>query len=143
MPFIKVYPASKTSHATRWWLVHGDHPHVFFTARWIKQVKIDNGDILKTEQGQMYAARCWVEDLEDIRSADILMIYAEPSDKLRGALVEAGVALAEGIPVAVIGEHPDYGSWQWHPGVLHFPDVVAFGEWCEKTLQERMQSYRK
>lgn len=38
-------------------------------------------------------------------------------EKLRGGLVEAGMALAMQKTVIVIGKDDDYGTWQYHPNV--------------------------
>lgn len=138
MPFLRIYPASKTRHSIKWIEAHATWEHVHFTARWIKQVTIDGGDILKTQASHEWAARCWIEDIEDIQHSDYLMLYAEPEEHLRGALVEAGAAIASGIPVILIGEHPDYGTWQWHPDCIHVANLSAFQTWCELELKKRI-----
>lgn len=61
----------------------------------------------------------------EIRSCDGLILYAEPGDfPLKGALVEAGIALGAGKPVAVVLLDPSIleprsfrplGSWAKHP----------------------------
>jgi nucleoside 2-deoxyribosyltransferase len=65
------------------------------------------------------AMKFWPMNVEDIKHSDGLICYAEGEDRLRGALVEVGVALAHDIPVVVVGEHFSYGTWQYHPDVLH------------------------
>lgn len=76
----------------------------------------------------------WSRIEAEIRSADRLVLYAEPSDfPLKGALVEVGMAIAMGKPVYLI--LPDVeldprnfrplGSWAAHPLVSRITDVEA------------------
>lgn len=114
---IKVYTASKLHHAEKWKVLLNEWPHVDFVARWPHD-HVDN--IPDTEY---YAKIFWIQDHEDVDLADVVMVYAEPDDKLRGALVEAGMAIALGKQVIVVGEHPDYGTWQYHPSVHRVPSL--------------------
>jgi len=123
---IRIYTASKLSSAEVWHDIQKTWPEVFCHARWLKHTQLGTPDTAE------YARRFWIEDEEDVRHADLLVLYGKPNEHLRGALVEAGIALALKIPVAVIGEHPDYGTWQHHPGVVKFAD---FGD-LKKRLSE-------
>lgn len=68
----------------------------------------------------------WERIGEEIRSSAGLIVYAEPEDfPLKGAYLEAGIALGAGLPVAVVlpgvqleprTDRP-MGSWIRHPGV--------------------------
>lgn len=67
----------------------------------------------------------WVRIEGEIRRCDGLILYAEPGDfPLKGALVEAGIAIGAGKPVAVVLSDPSIleplsrsplGSWAKHP----------------------------
>lgn len=109
---IRVYTASKLSAAPMWkdlqklW-----QKDAFFHARWLRHVEIETPDTPEN------AEDFWREDEEDIETADVLIVLARPEDHVRGALVEVGMALAKNVPVIVIGEHADYGTWQYHSGV--------------------------
>lgn len=116
---IRVYTASKLSSAQMWRTLHAAWPHVYFHARWLKHNAIGTPDL------QEFAPRFWLEDETDVRQADAVLVYGLPGEHLRGALVEAGMAIAFRVPVIVVGEHPDYGTWQHHPGVRRVPDLVA------------------
>lgn len=123
---IRVYTASKLQNGAMWRDLHARWPHVYFHARWLKHNQIgtpDHPDL---------AVRFWVEDENDVRSADALLIFAHPGEHLRGALVEAGIAIACKIPVIVVGDHSDYGTWQYHPGVTRVADLEAAGELLER-----------
>lgn len=70
----------------------------------------------------------WLRIVNEVLSSDRLILYAEPGDfPLKGALVEVGVALGAGKPVAAVlpGVELDasmrpLGSWASHPCVtLH------------------------
>lgn len=104
---IKVYTASKLRHAEMWRTLHMDG--VEFTARW---PRLHVGTV---PDDPRYAKIFWVHDEEDVRASDVVLVYAELKDKLRGALVEAGMAIALGKDVIVVGEHDDFGTWQYHP----------------------------
>lgn len=110
---LRIYVASKLIHAARWRALCDTTPHVQFHARWLKHNKIG------TEDSSKNATEFWREDEKDIQDADLVIVYGELGEHLRGALVEAGMAIAYGVPVFVIGSHPDYGTWQFHPGVKH------------------------
>lgn len=65
----------------------------------------------------------WRENQEDIENSDALLLYVEPGDHLRGALVEVGIAIANNVPVIIVGEHPDHGTWKHHKGVEWAEDL--------------------
>lgn len=106
-------------------------PHVIFHARWLKHNEIGTPDLKE------YAGRFWLEDQQDVKCADAVLVYAEEGEHLRGALVEAGMAIAFTIPVIVVGEHPDYGTWQYHPRVERAKNIEEAGEML-KHLDEMM-----
>lgn len=113
---IRVYTASKLGQAPLWRKLQNEWPHVFFHARWLRHVE------LKTPDSPENAVRFWQEDEQDVKTADALLIYAAPDEHLRGALVEAGIAIASKVPVIVVGTHVDYGTWQYHPEVIRAYD---------------------
>ena len=113
---IKVYIASKLSYAFMFqglreeWRRRGIDLH----ARWFDQASLEHVEHkLTTHDFHVF----WLVDEEDVRQSDAVILYAETGDKLRGALVEVGMAIALGKLVIVIGDHPDYGTWQHHPVV--------------------------
>lgn len=128
---IRVYTASKLSKAQMWRELYKQWPHVYFHARWLKHNEIGTPDL------QEYAGRFWLEDEEDVRYADALLLFAENDEHLRGALVEAGMAIAFKIPVIVVGNHPDYGTWQHHPGVQRVADFNEASALLQKLDQEK------
>ena len=116
---IKVYTASKLSEAGRWRDLREAWPEVEFVARWpFKHVGTVPDD-------PVYAKVFWQHDLEDVTAADVVLVYAEPEHKLKGALVEAGMAIAQGKCVIVVGDHPDYSTWRYHPLVYIAPDLES------------------
>ena len=65
----------------------------------------------------------WKENQQDIETADALLLYVEQGDHLKGALVEVGIAIANSVPVYIVGEHPDHGTWKFHHGVEWAQDI--------------------
>lgn len=127
---IRVYTASKTNHAAMWLRLRAEWPEVHFTARWPLQV------LAGLPETPNFAMQFWQDDLEDVKFADVVLVFAEKYmepgimyvddngqplkeagewEHLRGALVEAGMGIALGKRILVIGDAPDYGSWQHHP----------------------------
>lgn len=143
MPFLRVYFASKTIHANKWRGYDLRSPILKVTGRWIKQVIIDDGDLLKRGHGREMSARCWIEDQQDIQCSDYLVLYAEEGEHLRGGLVEAGIAIEYGIPVICIGTHPDYGSWQWHPMCMRLESLEHLEAWAKRELDRRIFSMKQ
>jgi nucleoside 2-deoxyribosyltransferase len=115
---IKVYTASKLKHAPLWKQLKEEWIEIEFVARW---PFFHVGNIPDTSY---YAKVFWKQDLEDVQLSDIVLVYAEEGDKLRGALVEAGMAIALGKEVIVVGESPDYGTWTWHSNVYRVSDLT-------------------
>jgi hypothetical protein len=119
---IRVYTASKLTDAPLWRSLEKDWPHVIFHARWLRHIDVGTPDTPKL------AASYWLEDEQDVVSADALIVYSESNTPLRGALVEIGMAIAFGVSVIVVGDNPAFGTWQYHPGVHRVPDLKAASE---------------
>lgn len=108
---VSIYVASKMRHAPLLQQLYLARPDAHFVNRWIWL----EGNVPDSE---VYARNFWLDDVHDVLSADVLICFAKDGDdKLRGALVEAGIALGAGKRVIVVGKHSDYGTWQHHPSV--------------------------
>ena len=107
----RVYVASKMKHAARWRELYAS-PRVHLVNRWPFLEPFVDAD-------EVNARFFWQDDIADIRACNALIVYAEAGEHLRGALVEAGAAIALGKLVVVVGDHPDYGTWQHHPYVMN------------------------
>lgn len=112
---IKVYIASKLQYAERFrkyreeWKKDGIDLH----ARWHDQAIIEQNSEVSPEDFHIF----WLVDEEDVKISQALILYGEKDDKLRGALIEAGIAIGQGILVILVGDCPDFGTWQYHPVV--------------------------
>ena len=76
----------------------------------------------------------WSRIWSEISRSERLVLYAESDDfPLKGALVEVGIALGQGIPVHVVLPGVNLygrtarpiGSWIYHPLVITFPNIEA------------------
>lgn len=114
-PKIRLYTASKLRHATMWQQLRSNWREIQFISRWIDLVG-------KCPDTQEFAEVFWIQDLQDVRCSDVVLVYGSYDDNLRGALIEAGAALALGIFVIVVGNCQDYGTWKYHPHVLRAED---------------------
>lgn len=120
MKIPKIYIASKMHHAPRWREAYS-REDIHIVSRWpFLEPSIDSRP--------SNCRKFWQDDFIDIQTADIIIVYVEEGEKLRGALVEVGVALAFGKFVVVIGDYPDFGTWRFHPQVVcaaDFEDAIA------------------
>lgn len=116
------YVASRASIAARaqMWRSLRDDRGVSITSSWIDLIGEDGAD------HTVSMADLWTSILSEITSADCLVLYVEPGDfPLKGALVEAGMALAAGKLVRVLTpeitldpvDRKPLGSWACHPNV--------------------------
>lgn len=109
-----IYLASKIKYAptlralrTTW-----DGMGLNIHSRWLDQAEFEE------QADPVEFSIFWLVDEEDVRTAKVVVVYGEAGDELRGALVEAGMAIALGILVIVVGDSPSFGTWVNHPGVL-------------------------
>lgn len=119
---MKIYCASKTSHAKMWRRLRAEGIPIIST--WIDEAEAGQ----TADLGEL-----WARIHREVVTADRLVIYAEALDfPLKGALIEAGMAMAAGIPVAVViasdvrielPSHRPIGSWVRHPGVTVLPTL--------------------
>lgn len=128
---IRIYFASKLHHADKWRALCASTPDIQAHARWLKHIAVGTPD--RPEDAPDF----WLQDEQDVKDADAVIVYAEGDDQLRGALVEAGMAIAYGVVVVVVGDHPFYGTWQYHPGVVRVPDLDAALEYLRQTIIPR------
>lgn len=107
---VRIYIASKMHHAEKWREAYDEFGDIHICSRWPFLEPFIN----PTAEN---ARKFWHADVQDIADCHVLIVYAEPEEKLRGALVEAGIAIGMGRPVIVVGDHPDFGTWSYHPQV--------------------------
>ena len=88
-----VYIASKTKHAQRWKDLRASGVPIVST--WIDEAG----------EGETKSyADLWSRCIREAMTAERFIIYAEPGEVLKGALVEMGAAIAAGVPVFSVGE---------------------------------------
>jgi nucleoside 2-deoxyribosyltransferase len=129
---IRVYFASALHHAPKWRQLCAKSTEIIAHARWLKH------STLGTPDTPDHAKEFWLEDEQDVRDADAVVVFAQGDDRLRGALIETGIALACQIPVFVIGDHQEYGTWKYHPGVTivsDFDDLFEQIVWLKPRYQ--------
>lgn len=90
---LKFYVASKTTHAEFW-----KHQRREFGCQ-IISTWIDEAGEGQTANYSELAQRC----ISEVQKADVLVLYCEPGELLKGALIEVGAALALGKEVRCVG----------------------------------------
>jgi len=107
-----IYIASKTKHADRWRFLR-DKVGEPIISTWIDEAgpgeSADLDDL-------------WSRCISEASSCQVLIVYRERDEILKGAWVEVGAALASGIPVYAIGL--DEFSLAKHKRLTHFRDMA-------------------
>src|SRR5262245_50890922 len=88
---LKIYTASEAGHAYRWKALRLAGQEI--TASWIDESHQSQADYSEL------ASRC----VDEIKSADFLLLYCEAGEVLKDAPIEAGIALALGKQVRSVG----------------------------------------
>lgn len=136
MTKLRIYTASKLKHADTWRKLRSDWPEFDWVARW----PTDHcGNIPDTDT---FARWFWMQDMEDVARCDVVVVFAEGDDHLRGALVEAGATIALHKTVIVVGEHPDYGTWQWHSSVRRVRDMAELRVTLDLLAKHGVSGFR-
>ncbi len=116
---LKVYTAGKLHDAPLWRALRDEWPEVIFTARW------PVCHVGTTPDSPCFAKVFWEHDFVDVSEADVVLVYSHSrADQLRGALVEVGMGLALAKEIICVGEHPDFGTWQYHRNVHRVSDLA-------------------
>lgn len=89
---LKIYTASKTKHADKWKALRDQGYNVIST--WIDEAG-------PGETSDFYDL--WERCIEESSHCDVLLIYREPGEELKGAWVELGSAIASGALVIAVG----------------------------------------
>jgi len=128
----RVYGASMLHHYGLWQVLAKDPDWDFveWTASWpnVDEIHQDMaGEPVKDE----VLINSWMNNVNEVLGSDFVLLYAGNAPKLRGALIEAGVAIGAGIPVCTVGLPLDH-TWRFHRQVK-----------CFATLQEaKLYLYR-
>jgi hypothetical protein len=131
---IKVYIASKLKYADEFrehralWKLSGIDLH----ARWFDQAIIEQTQQATPQDFHIF----WLVDEEDVKESDAVIVFGAMGDKLRGALVEAGIAIGQGILTILVGDCEDFGTWQHHP-------VVTRANTLEQAREMILRRFRK
>lgn len=88
-----IYFASKTKHAPRWQALRASG--VPTASTWIDEA----GEGQTADYAEL-SERC----VSEISCASAVLLYCEPGELLKGALIEVGIALASGTPVLCVGQ---------------------------------------
>lgn len=102
-PGLRVYIASKAIHGREWQRLRSIGYPIIST--WIDQ----------SGEGETQDwPGLWDACINEASRCTRLVVYVEPSEKLKGALAEVGAALSRGIPVFIVGDPKGQGSWWRH-----------------------------
>lgn len=115
----RLYIASCTRHATRWnaFAESCDYNVLHITSTW-------HSNFVETTSPIVDGPGIWAKDFDDIEyQSNVMLVYQESGDRLRGALVEVGFALGinatkRRFPVIYCGDDEQAGTWAYANGVL-------------------------
>lgn len=123
---LKVYTASKLKEGPRWRRLAEEWPEIDIVARWPFLHVTSDGAPGWPDDCAAHGSIFWQHDYEDVSRADVVLVFADQAeDVLRGALVEAGMGIAMGKTVIVVGSNSGYGTWQYHQQVKRVPSLDA------------------
>jgi len=108
-----IYIASKTKHADLWRYLRDTIGEPIIST-WIDEA----GEGQSADLDDL-----WRRCVAEASSCELLIVYREPGEVLKGAWVEVGAALAVGTPVFAIGL--DEFTIAKHKRLTHFPDMKS------------------
>lgn len=124
---MRVYLASKIKHGDTMFDFHSrleEEGHIVTSQWYLNPFK-------GMSEEPAFARMFWKVDEKDVASSNVVIVYSENDNDLRGALVEAGMALATGKVVILIGESESFGTWQYHPRVFKLEDLYEIPNFLE------------
>lgn len=120
----KIYIASKAVHRPRWRALR-DECNYRIISTWI-----DTDDRYSIDPEGLDYSALWQSCIQDVKDCDVLILYAEPGEHLKGALVEIGVAFGLNKEIHLTGDVGDNGTWHNHPLVKRsdksIEDLMAY-----------------
>jgi nucleoside 2-deoxyribosyltransferase len=103
---MRVYIASDIKYARRWIALREQlYPRVTIVSSWIDFLK--DGEPKASPQ---VVKESWENNVKDVLLSDVLILYVEPGDSMRGSCFEAGIAFTSGKRVIFVGDLPTIGS---------------------------------
>lgn len=108
----RTYIASKAPHGHRWKRLRAQGARL--TSTWIDEC----GPGETKDFSELYE-RC----IREAAEADVLILYREDGEILKGALIEAGAALLAGVPVHAVGCE-DF-NFSMHPLMTNHADLAS------------------
>jgi hypothetical protein len=108
-----IYIASKTKHADRWKKLRDVFGYPIIST-WIDEAGPGESKDLND---------LWYRCVREASTAELLIVYREPDEVLKGGWIEVGAALAAGVPVYAIGL--EEFTIAKHDRLTHFPDMKA------------------
>jgi nucleoside 2-deoxyribosyltransferase len=103
---MRVYIASDIKYARRWIALREKlYPRVAIVSTWIDFLK--DGEPKASAQ---VVKESWDNNIKDVLLCDVLILFVQPGDSMRGSCFEAGVAFAMGKRVIFVGDLPTIGS---------------------------------
>ena len=91
-----IYIASKAKHGQRWRALRADGVPIIST--WIDE----SGEGETADWGGL-----WMRSIREASGATAVVVYNEPEERMKGALVEIGAALSHNVPVFWSGPDRD------------------------------------
>ncbi len=103
----KVYVSSKLKHADKWRKLREDGLNII--SSWID---------LEVEESAVAALDLmWRGYIDEVKSSDFLILYAEPGEILKGALIEVGIAAALNIHIVAVGDKSCIKTFRYYNSV--------------------------
>jgi hypothetical protein len=99
-----IYIASRTRHADKW--REARETGVPIISTWIDEA----GPGETSDYPDL-----WTRCTNEAKTAKAVVVFCEGGETLKGALIEAGAALGQGVPIFTVGLDAKEHSWVTHP----------------------------
>lgn len=119
---LSIYTAGRIAEGPKFLDLAAKWPEFTFTSSWIRGAEND--------MVECYMKAVWDMDYREVQQSDVVLIhkFREGAGAFRGALVEVGMGLAFGKQIVVVGDWPEYGSWQFHGNCHRVPSLLVARE---------------
>lgn len=78
---------------------------------------------IDANEDEVYYKDLWINIVEEVLSADVLVLHNPDDVRLEGCNVEVGIALSNGIPVYAAGVKASWRTLRFHPSIKIFDEL--------------------
>lgn len=131
MSKLSIYLAGRLNCAEEFHQLKTRWPEFDLVSSWVEKIYTS-----KMEDSWQNAMINWPINIIEAAGADVTLVWGR-NESLRGALVEAGAALARGKTILLVGESESFGTWRYHPSCFLVGDLEEARQWLTRFDAKR------